>query len=169
MRLDPKLKYLAELAARKQRRSLANFVEWAIEDVLTRVAVQEGASFHSDSSVTFAEADLWDVDEATRFARLAIRYPELLTYDEQLLWKLVRENGHFWRLNYSSTQASWSWEIQERSLLMEKLRQYWITLKAVSAGEQAPTSLPDWVNSKPKKPVGNVPDPGGFEDDDIPF
>lgn len=27
MRLDPKLKYLAEIAASKQRRSLANFVE----------------------------------------------------------------------------------------------------------------------------------------------
>ena len=37
MRLEPKLKYLAEIAARKQRRSLANFVEWAIEMALENV------------------------------------------------------------------------------------------------------------------------------------
>ncbi len=37
MRFDPKLKYLAEIASRKQRRSLANFVEWAIEEALKTV------------------------------------------------------------------------------------------------------------------------------------
>ena len=34
VRLDPKLKYVAELAARRQRRTLSSYIEWAIEDSL---------------------------------------------------------------------------------------------------------------------------------------
>jgi predicted HicB family RNase H-like nuclease len=34
VRVDPKLKYLAELAARKQRRSLSRYVEWVIRQSL---------------------------------------------------------------------------------------------------------------------------------------
>ena len=41
MRLDPKLKYLAEIAARKQRRSLANFIEWSMEQALDAVKLYE--------------------------------------------------------------------------------------------------------------------------------
>jgi hypothetical protein len=67
MRLDPQLKYLGELAARKQRRSLANFVEWAIEQALSTVslnALRESGS----QTVTVADkaAELWSPDEATR-------------------------------------------------------------------------------------------------------
>ena len=29
IRLDPKLRYLTELAARKQRRTVSSFIEWA--------------------------------------------------------------------------------------------------------------------------------------------
>jgi predicted HicB family RNase H-like nuclease len=36
VRLEPKLKYLAELAARKQRRSLSSYVEWAIKQSLSQ-------------------------------------------------------------------------------------------------------------------------------------
>ncbi len=34
VRLDPRLRYLADIAARKQRRTLASFIEWAIEQSL---------------------------------------------------------------------------------------------------------------------------------------
>ena len=54
MRLDPKLKYLAEIAARKQRRSLANFVEWAMEQALGRVQLIE--SGYNGDGPTVADA-----------------------------------------------------------------------------------------------------------------
>src|SRR6516165_4850387 len=41
VRLDPKLRYLGEIAARKQRRTVSSFIEWAIEDVLRRVSIEE--------------------------------------------------------------------------------------------------------------------------------
>ena len=41
VRLDPKLKYLAELAARKHRRPLSSYIEWAVEQSLSRVWLDE--------------------------------------------------------------------------------------------------------------------------------
>ncbi|MDR2330278.1 MAG: hypothetical protein LBE58_11805, partial [Comamonas sp.] len=74
VRLDPKLRYLAELAARRQRRTVSSYVEWAIEDSLKHISLNVNSS-----GVLAEEAEaLWDVDEADRFARLALRHPDLL-------------------------------------------------------------------------------------------
>lgn len=93
VRLDPKLRYLAELAARKQRRTLSSFIEWAIEDSLGRVEIYLGSGYNNDPSRSVADESnqLWDVDEADRFCKLAQHYPELMTHDEQRLWKLIKE------------------------------------------------------------------------------
>ena len=89
VRLDPKLKYLAELAARKQRRPLSSYVEWAIERSLSQVHLEED---FNNNTVSVADAErthhLWDLDEADRIVRLAVTYPELLTHEEQMVWKL---------------------------------------------------------------------------------
>src|SRR5688572_20503606 len=41
VRLDPKLNYLCELAARAQRRTKSSFIEWAIADSLGSVSLPE--------------------------------------------------------------------------------------------------------------------------------
>lgn len=94
VRLDPKLRYLAELASRKQRRTLSSYIEWAIEDSLRSVLLYQGSGYGGDESVSVADdaSRLWDVDQAERFVRLAIRYPELLTHEEQELWKLLQDS-----------------------------------------------------------------------------
>ena len=74
VRLDPKLRYPAELAARKQRRTLSSFIEWAIEENLKQIYLEERLDALSIASES---ADLWD--EADRFAKLAFRYPQMLT------------------------------------------------------------------------------------------
>ena len=89
VRLDPKLRYLAEIASRKQRRTVSSFIEWAIEQALDSVIVND----NSHISVADESARLWDVDEAERFMRLAVAYPDLLTHDEQLLWRVIRDAG----------------------------------------------------------------------------
>ncbi|MGZ8927241.1 MAG: hypothetical protein ACXW04_12900 [Methylobacter sp.] len=92
VRLDPKLRYLAQLAARKQRRTLSSFIEWAIEDSLQRVELYPGSSYNDAPRTVQNETNkLWDVDEVDRFCKLAISYPELLTHEEQRLWKLIKE------------------------------------------------------------------------------
>jgi hypothetical protein len=138
VRLDPKLRYLAELAARKQRRTLSSFIEWAIEENLKSIYLEDGAETRSIASQS---ADLWDVDEPDRFAKLAIRYPQMLTHDEQVLWKLVKENGCFWR-----TFSDGTWDIEERDLIFEHLREHWSNLKKVARGELPKSTLPKWEN-----------------------
>jgi predicted HicB family RNase H-like nuclease len=41
VRLDPKVRYLAELAARKQRRSLSSFIEWVVQESFGRIFLRE--------------------------------------------------------------------------------------------------------------------------------
>ena len=94
VRLDPKLRYLAELAARLHRRTLSSYVEWSIKEALDSEALRNNEGIR-DTIGTEAEF-LWDVDEADRFAKLALRYPHLLTHEEQVLWKFIREAYPLW-------------------------------------------------------------------------
>lgn len=96
MRLDPRMKYLAEIAARKQRRSLANFVEWAIEQAVCNTYLS-GDSDPESFSVTVAHVagKLWAIDEADRLINLATTYPDLMTYEEQMIWRVICEHKTF--------------------------------------------------------------------------
>lgn len=165
VRLDPKLRYLAELAALKQRRTVSSFIEWAIEDSLGRVYLQEGG-YGNDPGTSVADvaAKLWDVDDADRFAKLALNYPDLLTHEEQKRWKLIRENGFLWRGSYAKNGGKWAWRVAEEYLRFDQLRAHWDDFCAVARGDASRDTLPTWVDTKltPK---------AGFDDmdDDIPF
>lgn len=95
VRLDPKLRYLAELAARKQRRTLSSFIEWAIERSLDDVAIQDSKKGER-SNLSLLGDKLWDVGSSERLLRLAVKCPELLTYKEQRMWKFIDEWGALW-------------------------------------------------------------------------
>jgi len=164
VRLDPKLRYLAELAALKHRRTLSSFIEWAIEDSLHRVKLREGTGYNNDSGSTVSDdaESLWDVDDADRFAKLALRYPDLLTHEEQKRWKLIRENGYLWRGRYGSDDK-WGWTVKEQSLMLDRLREYWDRFCAVARNEAQASVLPTWADKKSDSKKTE-----GF-DDDIPF
>jgi hypothetical protein len=159
MRLDPKLKYLAEIAARKQRRSLANFMEWAIELGLKNTELNNDSQY--SATVWDKSGDLWDVDDADRFAKLVFMTPELMTYDEQILWKVICETGQVWKGAHDS-DGDWQWGIGEKYLIGERLRQYWNDFRKVASGEADKSILP-----KTSKKIKE----GDFSslDDDIPF
>ena len=42
VRLDPKLRYLAELAARLHRRTLSSYIEWSIKEALDGEVLKQG-------------------------------------------------------------------------------------------------------------------------------
>lgn len=152
VRLDPKLRYLSELAARMHRRTLSSYIEWAIEASLRENLLH--ADPHGPSISDEAEY-LWDVDEADRFARLAFRYPHLLTHEEQLLWKVIRECSYLWNGSYD-LDMNWKWQADQASLDLHKLRAYWPTLRAVAAGNLGQDSLPTWPDGKSGIDLGNA-------------
>ncbi|MBV9881620.1 MAG: hypothetical protein JO276_01270 [Sphingomonadaceae bacterium] len=159
VRLDPKLNYLCELAARAQRRTKSSFIEWAVADALRSVSlpeVVETEDFGSEREVSIQEkaSQLWHVDESDRVAALALTAPALLTHEEQLIWRLIRENGYLWRGRYDK-QGEWSWTIGEGNLVKERLRENWDIFKEVALGERPKEDLPGWSKS--------------LLDDDVPF
>jgi hypothetical protein len=153
VRLDPKLRYLAELAARKQRRTLSSFIEWAIEENLKTIHL-ESEERNGAVSIASQASDLWDVDEPDRFAKLAIRYPQMLTHDEQVLWKLIRENGYLWKGHYDK-EKKWTWVVRQDSLIFERLRQTWKVFCSVAYESDSKEKLPTWFDRE--------------DEDDIPF
>ena len=145
VRLDPKLKYMAELAARRLRRTLSSYIEWVIEDSLSRVHPSYEANQNSgDYHPTFAEktSALWDVDEPDRFAKLAFSYPELLDHEEQRIWKLICECEALWRHSLNVSRKKVEWEVKQDSLDYELLRKYWQTFRDVANGEKPVSDLP---------------------------
>lgn len=172
VRLDPKLRYLAELAARKQRRTLSSFIEWAIGDVLEREILYEGSGYDGDHNRSIGnEAPyLWDVDDADRFAKLGLRYPELLTHEEQVIWKLIKESGYFW---YGDWQDGiFEWRVEEDSFIFERLREHWDTVKKVASEERPKSDLPSWNKYKKDDDINQinaVKKTFDTFDDNIPF
>lgn len=93
LRLEPKIKYLAEIAARQQRRSLTNYIEWALEESLKTVNIGDIAF---ERSVYELSDHLWDLSEAKRFIRLATYRNDLLTYEEQKLWGVITKHPYLY-------------------------------------------------------------------------
>lgn len=162
VRLDPKLRYLAELAARKQRRTVSSFIEWAIEESLDRVYLDPNHA----TNVSQEAQNLWDVDEPDRFGKLALRYPDLLTHEEQVLWKVIRENSYVWKGRYDS-HGDWAWTVEEGKLNFDRLRAWWEKFKAVAIGEADKSILPTVIKEPASKPTPTKK--GADFDDDIPF
>jgi hypothetical protein len=94
LRLDPKLRYFLELAARHQHRTLSSYLESAAEQSLKEIQLRSPDG--SYRFITELMTQLWDADEATRFVKLASGYPDLLDYQQQTLWKLIRDNRFVW-------------------------------------------------------------------------
>jgi hypothetical protein len=115
------------------------------------------------------------VDDADRFAKLALRYPDLLNHFEQVLWKLIRENGFLWRGSRNKA-GKWTWSVEEKYLMFERLREHWDTFLRVARGEADRSKLPGWAvyeRAPDKPPVpptdGEQEKPLAMDDEDIPF
>ncbi len=138
VRLDPKLRYLADLAARKQRRTLSSFIEWAIERSLDDVVLDEmqGHKFTVGNS---AEA-LWNTNEVERFVTVAVNFPDLLTHDERVLWEVINADARLWGVDFPRPDGSGV--VTANFLNFPRLREHWDDLKAVARGEADPSILP---------------------------
>lgn len=164
VRLDPKLNYLCELAARAQRRTKSSFVEWAVAESLKAIELPKTSEYDSDFggvgpvSIHEKSSNLWEVDESDRLIALAMIAPTLLTHDEQIIWKLVKENGYLWRGRYDSARE-WTWDIKQSAIIKDRLRDNWEIFKSVASGDLLRANLPTWTKWKSTDDL----------DDDIPF
>lgn len=115
MRIDPKLKFLAELAAKELDITLSKFVERAIRRALTPSAMGEDEPNVLDPNGPRVKPPLWneglwDKDEVNRFFYRASLRPDLLDEKEQRLWKFytlhMAHTGE--QISLPSFQAFWN-------------------------------------------------------------
>jgi len=164
IRLDPKLRYLAELAARSHRRTLSSWIEWSIKTSIDQESLPASEANREHHSLGDAAKFLWDVDEPGRLAQLAFHYPSLLTFEEQVLWKLVKANGCFWRGRRNRSTGEFEWDKNPESFLDYRLEQHWQVLCDVARTGEGHDRLPKWERFKPEVK------PAPAEDDNaIPF
>ncbi|MGQ7939512.1 hypothetical protein [Paraburkholderia sp. D1E] len=114
------MRYLIELAARTQRRTVSSFLEWAAEQAVNACVIERRqASIDSHGNKTYLDLTLgeaadvfWDVDEADRLVKLALQLPSLLTFDEQVVWKRIREDADVWKkgdkLDFPLMRSRWA-------------------------------------------------------------
>lgn len=95
LRLDPRSKYLIDLLARQQKRTITGVIEWAVERAGTE------AIFDNENGLNFLEVidSLWSTDESMRLANLAQARPDLLDYDELRIWETIKASPDFWYKN----------------------------------------------------------------------
>lgn len=179
VRFDPKLRYLAELAARKHRRTLSSYIEWAVETSLGSVLLHEGDHYDDKTSVADEAQRLWDVDEAERFVRLAINYPDLLTHDEQERWKMLADSDLLGPAKHRTSNGSIAWNLALlEDTIFPVIRRHWAEL--IAAYEAGTEPQRKWVdqtaqNVKAGKIYSGYPKKAGSKtefddmDDDIPF
>ena len=152
IRSNAKLRYLTELAARSQRRSVSNYIEWAIAESLQDV-VLGGLPANGQENPTLADRSnyLWDVHEADRFVKLACEYPELLTHEENILWSIVCSSKFLWRKFEGSDEISarTNYLPPDKYFIYERLREHWDKFKAVAKGEAELSTLPGWSGTPP--------------------
>lgn len=138
VRFDPELLYMTEVAARKQRRSVANFIEWAVSESLDRVHLTRGAE---KETVSEARESLWHVDDAARLVRLARRYPDLLNHEEQLLCQLLEDNTCV----LANPDAEMTFEQLEDLSMVRKL---WPQFEAVASGKMDEIDLANFIRQE---------------------
>ena len=145
VRLDPKLNYLCELAARSQRRTKSSMVEAALFDYLSLLPIDIRVLGDDRRSIGSLAEQLWDVSESERFRRLAIIAAHLMTYEEQKIWSVLTKNAFFWGGHWErlgASQAIFVPVLRAEKLLAYRLEENWELLEAVAAGRKEPSDLP---------------------------
>lgn len=149
VRLDPKIRFGAELAAKKQRRTLSSYIEWVVEESLDKVILPP-SDMGTEWSAYTAMLNCWNVDESERFINVAHSQPWSLTHDEEVLWQLIKETDYFWSGKWDEKGKWVKLSTDRHHIILERLKEQWEKLNQIVAGELTKDSLPVMKKSKRK-------------------
>lgn len=140
VRLDPKLRFAAELSSRRQRRTLSSFIEWAIDEAVSKTELVH--KNRETGRMKDVLEIIWHVEEADRFILLALNFPDLLTHEEEVLWNLIRANSFRWLSPDSMELEGEKWLNKINELDFIRFRAVWDDFKKVVQGEIEENDLP---------------------------
>lgn len=161
-RLSPKLRLMAELMARADRRTVSSLIEGLIEKAAQEAPIEmtplEEAGYVSiprlnrrkPTTIAAAVEDMWEPEnEPVRFVAFAFCFPHLLTDFEFRLWRLIKSTPYFWKHfpvtmknEKGETIETWAQDVEYSGLLYENLCQYWKELNDVIIQHRSHTALP---------------------------
>jgi hypothetical protein len=161
IRLDPRLNYLCELAARAQRRTKSSFIESAVAE---HIYSQPTFPRHPEGPTLGDMAEqLWRVRDHERLISLFEHAPHLMSFEEQQIWALIAEHQIFWRGKYrtlSDGTEVFEWKPEAAKLRRDQVASLWNTLTKVADGSLPPSALTS-PGEVPSRHEPNL-------DDDIP-
>jgi hypothetical protein len=151
IRIDPRIKYGIDLAARIQKRTVTGVVEWAIERALAEVNMPH--SIFIEDEAPDAPTDLayhlddvlWSSNEGVRLVLLASRYPSLLSYEETRIWETIKLSPPFWHKLPRSADECTPWTNAKLDVIADNWRvivEVVESRKAVSAITYADVGVP---------------------------
>jgi hypothetical protein len=146
IRLDPKMNYLAELAARSQRRTKSSLIEAALADALSVIRVDVRPHTNNQTTIGQIADHVWHVDDPERLKRLVQFAPHLMTYEEQKIWAVIEKNSTFWMGHWKSFGGQFEHYIYSTdviNLYLPAFEQNWDTIKEIAAGKLAAETIPD--------------------------
>ena len=171
MRLDPKTKYLIDLLARDQKRTITGVIEWAIERAAEQQRFDQSDTDYDAPTFRDMIDILWSTDESMRLVALAFNKPSLLDYDEMRIWETIKASPDLWRIHNPAIMNT----LELIHLNVEMVQAYWESIiEHVSRHKHAssirPFKLTDQgvSESDVKKMKTISPDLQDF-DDEIPF
>lgn len=146
-RLSPKLRFAADLLARRKRRSLSSLIEIIVEEYVkgsTVFTINDGKKNFMD-----VIDGIWHMDEPKRLVALALSLPELLSHDEFVLWKQISRCGHYWQCyqvifcdkHDNEIMSRWVPVISLETLIERNLKDCWDILTGEEEGVLPPDNL----------------------------
>jgi len=170
IRLDPRLNYLCELAARSQRRTKSSFIEAAIDEKIQSMHINNWRDMDDNLTIGDRSDYLWHVREPERIVSLGLAAPHLMTFEEQQIWAVICETGFFWRGHYGSGELQhWEWDCVEKSINRSRVREYWDDILKVAQGDLDRSCLPQIGPREKPKATSKASPPPFSSEEDIPF
>lgn len=123
LRINAKLKYVLELVARKQHRNLSEVTSWCIEQAL--INQPEGAKSLGLGEFPKTVDALWSPFQSDRLVLLAIKRPDLMTYEDDVVWRFIQDDDRYWNAIGTSGERF------QRHLLHEGKKRGGPNLKAI--------------------------------------
>lgn len=173
VRISPPLRFVAEMIARHQHRTVSSLMEsllaekaasYCLPVVSTEKAQTNDYLFgqrHTEKIIAQEVGEqLWSAEDADLFAGMALFLPSLLTAEEQTLWQVITDIPYFWNhfeihIENPAGQIvdkEWWPLVDYRGLNRERLREHWPLCQAILDGEKPLQHLKE-LNLPPGKPI----------------
>jgi hypothetical protein len=165
---DEKTRFLIEMAARKERRTVSSLINEAVHSYIPKMTYAEGGTLTPLATLV---DEIWSPIASTRFVLHADRLPSTLTFEEQILWQLIQQDDDLWRPLPNGEQFSRDGNAHH-GIKHDVLRNRWDELNAKaktiadeelasSAGKRVrdgriDSSVPDAIKSSFSKTKGKV-------------